>query len=187
MTTTSHDAVGSASLWELFTGFLTIGLMGFGGIAASAQYVIVEKRRWLTPKDFVELFGICSILPGGNFMNATVIIGDRFQGAVGSVVAMTSLLLMPLLILLGIAVAYDHFSYLPEVRAATGGAASAAAGLIIGTAVRMGRGVKWGGLAIAMGVATFGLVGLLRLPLWAIMLTMVPLSVSISLYRARRA
>jgi chromate transporter len=186
VTTHTQDAVRSASLWELFSGFLIIGLLGFGGIAVSAQYIIVEKRRWLTPKDFVEMFGICSVLPGGNFMNATVMIGDKFQGALGSVAGMVGLLLMPLLILLGIALVYDHYSYLPEVRAATGGAASAAAGLIIGTAVRMGNGVKWGAWTIAMGVLTFVLVGLLRLPLWSIMLTLVPLSVGMNLYRARR-
>jgi chromate transporter len=187
VTTKEPQAVETASLWELFTGFLLIGLMGFGGIAASAQYIIVEKRRWLTPKDFVEMFGICSVLPGGNFMNATVMIGDRFQGALGSVVGMTGLLLMPLLILLGIAVAYDHFSYLPEVRAATGGAASAAAGLIVGTSVRMGKGVTWGAWTVGVGLATFALVGLFRLPLWTIMVTMLPLSVGYSLYRARRS
>jgi chromate transporter len=187
VTTQSHDAVESASLWELFSGFLMIGLMGFGGIAASAQYVIVEKRHWLTPKDFVEMFGICSVLPGGNFMNATVMIGDKFQGALGSIVGIVGLLLMPLLILIGIAVTYDHYSYLPEVRAATGGAASAAAGLIFGTAVRMGKGVTWGAVTIALAVGTFILVGPLRLPLWGIMLTMVPLSVGICLYRARRS
>lgn len=186
MTTQPHGTAESVSLWELFTGFLLVGLLGFGGIAVSAQYVIVEKRRWLTSKDFVEMFGICSVLPGGNFMNATVMLGDRFHGALGAVVGMTGLLLMPLLILLGIALAYDHFSYLPEVRAATGGAASAAAGLILGTAVRMGKGVTWGAWTIAMGVLTFGLAGLLRLPLWAIMLTLVPLSVGVNLYGGRR-
>lgn len=166
-------------------GFLTIGLMGFGGIAASAHYVIVESRRWLDPKEFVEMFGICSILPGGNFMNATIMIGDRYQGVAGAVVSMTGLFFFPLLILVGIASAYDHFSYLPDVRAATDGAASAAAGLIVGTAVRMGRGVTWTVVALAIAGLTFVMVGLLRFPLWSIVITMVPLSIGIS-YLARR-
>jgi chromate transporter len=187
VTTDSQGAAESATLWEIFSGFLMIGMLGFGGIAASAQYVIVEKRRWLTPKDFVELFGICSVLPGGNFLNATVMIGDRYQGPIGAVVGLLALLLMPLLILLGIAVTYDHYSYLPELRAATAGAGSTTAGLIIGTAVRMGKGVKWGAWTIGMAVLTFVLVGLLRLPLWSIMLTLVPISVAFSLSKGRRS
>ena len=86
MTTDSQTPPSSVSLWELFTGFVIVGLLGFGGIASSANYVIVERNRWLSAKDFVEMFGICSILPGGNFMNATVMIGDRYQGPLGSVV-----------------------------------------------------------------------------------------------------
>ena len=187
MTTDSQTSPTSVSLLELFTGFLLIGLMGFGGIASSANYVIVERNRWLNPKDFVEMFGICSILPGGNFMNATVMIGDRYQGPMGSVVGLFGLLFMPLLILLGIAVTYDHFSYLPDVRAATGGAASAAAGMILGSAARMGKGVRWGLPSVSLAVATFVLVGIIRLPLWSIMLTLVPVSVAYSLYIGRRS
>ena len=120
MTSDSQTSVPTATLWEIFTGFLTIGLLGFGGIAVSAQYIIVEKR-------------------------------------------------------------------IPEVRAGTAGAASAAAGLIIGTAVRMGKGVSWGAFTIAFAAATFLLVGIFRLPLWAIMLTLVPLSVGLSMWGARRS
>ena len=186
MTTDSQGAVQTSTLWEIFSGFLMIGLLGFGGIAASAQYVIVEKRRWLSPKDFVEMFGICSILPGGNFLNATVMIGDRFQGPVGAITGLAALLLMPLLILLGLAFVYENFSYVPEVRAAIAGAASCTAGLIIGTAMRMGKGVRWTLWTIGMGVLTFGLVGILRLPIWSIMLTLVPVSVVVTLWKERR-
>ena len=187
MTTDSQTTPPSVSLWDLFTGFLIVGLLGFGGIASSANYVIVERNRWLSAKDFVEMFGICSILPGGNFMNATVMIGDRYQGPVGSVVGLFGLFFMPLVILIGIAVTYDHFSYLPDVRAATGGAASAAAGMILGSAARMGKGVRWGLPALAITAATFVLVGIMRLPLWSIMLTLVPISVAYFLHVRRRS
>ncbi len=175
------------SLWNLATGFLLIGLMGFGGIAASAQYIIVEKRKWKTPKEFVEMFGICSILPGGNFLNASVMIGDENQGPLGSMVCLFSLLLAPLVILLGIAVAYDHFSHLPDVRAATAGAASAAAGLIFGTAGRLGKGVDRTASAAAFGAVTFVAVGLLRLPMWVVVLVICPIAIGWTLFQGRRA
>ncbi len=178
---------GKISLIDLFTGFLMIGLMGFGGIAVSAQYVMVERRKWLTTREFVELFGVCSILPGGNFLNASVMIGDRNQGPLGSVTCLTALLLMPLLILLAIAVTYDQFSYLPEVRAATAGGAAAAAGLIFATAARLTRGVSPTVPLIVAGVATFVVVGVLRWPMWVVVVAIAPLSIFWSLYAARRA
>ena len=129
---------------ELFTGFLLIGLMGFGGIQASANYVIVERNKWLTAREFVELFGVCSILPGGNFLNVTVMLGDRYQGPLGSVVGLCALMLAPLLILLALAYGYQAFAHLPDVEAAVAGAAAAAAGLIVGTSARLIRGLRRG-------------------------------------------
>ena len=175
------------ALWDLFTGFLLIGLMGFGGIASSAQYIIVEKRKWKTPKEFVELFGICSILPGGNFLNASVMIGDENHGPLGSIVCLASLLLAPLVILLGIALAYDQFSHLPDVRAATAGAASAAAGLIFGTAGRLAKGVEKTAAAAVFALATFLVVGVLRMPMWVVVLVICPVAVAFTIWRGSRA
>lgn len=159
--------------------------MGFGGIQASANYVIVERNKWLTPREFVELFGVCSILPGGNFLNATVMLGDRYQGPLGSIVGLTALLLAPLAILLGLAYGYQSFSHLPDVEAAVAGAAAAAAGLIIGTSARLIAGLRKGWPSIVFGVATFAAVGLLRAPLAWVIGVIVPLSVAVALYRLR--
>ena len=175
----------TVGLWELFTGFLMIGLQGFGGIAIAANYMIVEKRRWLTAREFVEMFGICSILPGGNFMNATIMIGARYQGVLGSCVAMSGLLVMPLTILISIAMIYDHFSYLPDVRAATAGAASAAAGLIVATATKLGKGVTWSVMPILFGLAAFIIAGVLRAPLWLLVAAIAPLSVGWAYWQGR--
>jgi len=185
--TSSAAGGGRISLLDLFTGFLTIGLLGFGGIAQSANYIIVERRKWLTPKEFVELFGICSILPGGNFLNASVMIGDRNQGPLGSVTCLTALLLAPLLILLAIAMAYDHYAYLPDVRAATAGGAAAAAGLIFATSARLAKGVSPSLAAALAGVATFLVVGVLRWPMWVVVAFIAPMSIGWALYAGRRA
>jgi chromate transporter len=174
-------------LGELLHGFFLIGMLGFGGIAASANYVIVERNKWMTQKQFVELFGICSILPGGNFLNASVMIGDRNQGVIGAVGAMASLLLMPLVILIAIAVTYDHFSYLPDVKAGIAGAASAAAGLMIGTGLKMAFSLDRNVAAAVFGVITFVAIGVLRVPLAAVILIIVPLSVITALYLLKRS
>ncbi len=48
---------------ELFLGFLTLGLIGFGGVLPLARKVIVEQRHWLSPEKFTELLGLCQFLP----------------------------------------------------------------------------------------------------------------------------
>jgi chromate transporter len=184
---TDFDTNRIIPLGELLYGFLLIGMLGFGGIAASANFVIVERNRWMTQRQFVELFGICSILPGGNFLNAAVMIGDRNHGVVGAIGTLTSLLLMPLAILLLIAITYDHFSYLPDVKAGIAGAASAAAGLMIGTGLKMAFSLDRNVAAAVFGVITFVAIGVLRVPLAAVILIIVPLSVITALYLLKRS
>jgi len=174
-------------LGELFFAFLMVGLMGFGGLAPAAHHMIVEKKKWYTPKEYVELFALCSILPGGNILNASIMIGNRFQGWLGAVAAISALMLTPLILLVILAVTYDSFQDVPEVKAATAGAASAAAGLIIGTAGKLIRGVEKSLTSLVFGVVTFVSIAVLRFPLQAVMLTLVPLSIGWALYRARQA
>ncbi|MDB5568977.1 MAG: Chromate transporter [Hyphomicrobiales bacterium] len=181
-----RSAPAAVGLGEIFVAFLLIGLMGFGGIAASAHYVIVERNRWLDQREFVELFGVCSILPGGNFLNATVMLGDRYQGPLGSVTGLCALLLAPLLILLALVYTYETFSYLPDVQGAIAGAAAAAAGLIVGTSAKLVGGLKKGVATLVFGAATFLAVGVLRAPLAAVVLVIVPLSVAVSLISLRK-
>ena len=54
------------SLPDLFTGFLKIGLMGFGGVGPVARHIIVAERNWLDDRGYAELMGICQALPGAN-------------------------------------------------------------------------------------------------------------------------
>ena len=49
--------------------------------------MVVERRKRTGAREFNELLSLCQFLPGGNIMNLSVIIGHRFRGPVGSVVA----------------------------------------------------------------------------------------------------
>src|SRR3984885_4896518 len=93
---------------ELFLGFLKIGLLGFGGIAPWARHVIVEEKRWVTDKEFAAILGIGQILPGPNTMNASVMLGDRFQGIPGVLLCLAGQMAMPLVIVTSLAVTYEH-------------------------------------------------------------------------------
>src|ERR1700722_4885052 len=76
----------------LFFTFATISLYGFCGVLAWSRRMMVEERGWLTPEQFNELYVLCSMLPGGNIINFSVIFGSRFRGAPGALVALVGLL-----------------------------------------------------------------------------------------------
>lgn len=170
---------------ELFMGFLKIGLLGFGGVAPWARHIIVQERRWLDEREYASILGIGQVLPGPNTVNSAIIIGDRFQGTGGALAAVLGILCMPIAILIGIAVIYDRIENLPAVQGAIGAGASAAAGLVIGTALKMARRLKPDTAAIAVGLAAFMSVGLFQVPMALAIVVLGPLSIGLVWGRRR--
>jgi chromate transporter len=170
---------------ELFFGFLKIGLLGFGGIAPWARHVIVEERQWVTDKEFAAILGVGQILPGPNTMNAAVMLGDRFQGVTGVLLCLVGQMVMPLVIVTSLALVYQRFASVPEVRAALIGAAAAAAGLVLGTALKMTQKIEPSPLALLVTVVPFVAIGLLDWPLVPVVITTVPLSIVLAAVERR--
>ena len=169
---------------ELFLGYLKIGLFGFGGVAAWARRVIVEERRWLTEREYAEVLGLGQVLPGPNVGNAAVMIGRRFHGLPGALLATSGIYCAPLLILIGLCLLYDRYGQLPQVAPAMAGIAAGAAGMVIGTACKMAGKLKLAPEAIGiLLLAAFG-AAWLRVPLPVIVLALAPLSIAASLWRA---
>ena len=166
-------AAAPRSKTELFLAFNSLSLQGFGGVLAIAQRDLVERRRWLTREQFVELLSIGQVLPGPNIVNMALMLGDRFFGVAGAIAALAGMLLVPLAIVLALAAAYAEFSRIDVVAGALRGIGVVAAGLVVATAVRlMGplAGSRLGRPAAALLVlATIATVAWLRWPLvWVI-------------------
>jgi chromate transporter len=170
---------------ELFLGFLKIGLLGFGGVAPWARHVVIEERGWLTEKEFAAILGIGQILPGPNTMNASVMIGDRFQGVRGALLCLLGQMAMPLVIVTSLAVAYDRYAAIAEVKAALIGAAAGAAGLVLGTGFKMVQKIKPTPLGLLVGLMAFAAIALLDWPLVPVVLVLVPLGVAAAAWERR--
>lgn len=156
----------------LFAGYLRVGLLGFGGVNAISRRVLVEERRWLAERDYAEILGLGQVLPGPNVGNAAIMVGRRFAGLPGALAATAGLYAAPLAILLGLALAWDALSAHPPVRAAMAGVAAAAAGVTVGTALRMGERLRLGAPMVVLALAAVLLAAWLRWPLPAIVLAL---------------
>lgn len=179
--------VRTVSRTDLFLGFLSLGLLGFGGIAPWARHVIVERRRWLTEHDYASFVGLGQVLPGSNTINASVLIGQRFQGTTGAVIAVVGIMTMPLLVLVMLALLFERFAGQPDVQAALAGASAAAAGMVVGTALKMACRLRPTLSGMLAGAAAFVAAGILQLPLLPTVLVLVPLSVIAAMVGRRRA
>lgn len=169
----------------LFLAFLEIGLSGFGGVLPWARLVLVERRRWLNDREFVEVLSLGQALPGPNIINAAIVIGARFHGAVGSVIAFCGLLLAPLVIILLLALLYDAYHHLETIRRIFSGVAAAAAGLVFATGIKMALQLPRAWKILVIAVLAFVSVGVMRLPIFWVLLVLAPLSIAFA-WNARR-
>jgi chromate transporter len=162
----------------LFWGFLTVSLSGFGGVLPFARRMLVERKRWLTETEFVDLLSLCQFLPGPNIVNVAVCLGARWHGPMGSLIACTGLLVAPFCLVLTLAALYTRYGEIGPVRNALAGVSAAAAGLVVATGIRMAMPYIKRRRALLFGAITFAGVALLRLPLVAVLAVMVPLSIA---------
>jgi len=69
---------------DLFVGFFVLGVTGFGGVLPLAREAVVVRRRWMSDSEFLDLLGLCQLLPGGNIINLAFAIGMHFRGVRGA-------------------------------------------------------------------------------------------------------
>ena len=175
------------SLIALFVAFAKMSLAGFGGVLVWARRGIVEDQRWLTAEEFNETFALCHFLPGPNIVNLSVVFGSRFRGIPGSIAAFAGLILPPVAIVTCLAVLYQRFGEIDALRRILAGISCAAVGLLISVVFRMMTPLvkKRDSVGILVLAAVFIAIGLLRLPLPAVLLVGIPLSIAIT-YAKRR-
>jgi chromate transporter len=176
-------------LAELFVAFAKMSLAGFGGVLVWARRGIVEQHRWMTAEEFNETFALCHFLPGPNVVNLSVVFGSRFRGIPGGIAAFAGLIGPPVVIVTILAALYARFGEIDALRRILAGVSCAAVGLLISALFRMMMPLirKRDLVGLVVLAAVFVAIGLLRLPLPAVLLVAIPLSIAITVAMHRRA
>lgn len=156
---------------SLFAAFFKIGAFTFGGGYAMIPLIereIIERRKWIAQKDFMELLTLAQSAPGPIATNAAVFVGYRTAGLKGAVSAATGAVLPSFIIILLIALYLTGFRDNRYVDAAFKGIRPAVVALIAAPLFNLAHGLKWWKLSVA--VATALVVWLLGVsPVWFIM------------------
>ena len=176
-------------LLALFVAFAQMSLAGFGGVLVFARRAIVDRHRWMTADEFNETYALCHFLPGPNVVNLSVVFGSRFRGIPGSLAAFTGLLGPPVLIVTILAALYARYGEIDVLRRILAGVSCAAVGLLISAVFRMATPLfkRRDLVGLALLAAVFIAIGLARLPLQAVLLVAIPLSIAITFAMRRRA
>ncbi|MFH1605309.1 MAG: chromate transporter [Pseudomonadota bacterium] len=163
---------------QLFLAFSQLALSGFGGVLPWTHRAMVEKRGWLTQREFVETLALAQLLPGPNVGNMAVMIGYRYAGYIGAAAAFAGLVTGPAMLMIAVGMLYQHYGALPLVQQALSGMSSVAAGLVLATGLKMTTSLKrqwrpW--LFVALALAG---VGALRWPLLAVVGGLAPFAIA---------
>lgn len=162
------------SLSDLFWSFTMLALQGFGGVLAVVQRELVEKKKWLSREEFVDDWAVAQILPGPNVVNLSLMLGDRYFGLRGALVALAGLLVFPLMAVLILAVLFAGVSNTAAAQGAVRGMGAVVSGLIIAAGLKLMPALTGNVMALTvcgvLAVLTFIAIGLLRIPLvWVLL------------------
>src|SRR5947209_2327621 len=119
---TDEAIAGSASpsdghLSEVAALFLKLGFVAFGGPAAHIAMMrseVVERRRWITDQEFLDLVGASNLIPGPTSTELAIYLGYVRAGWRGLALAGILFILPAMLIVLGFAWAYTRFGSTPQ-------------------------------------------------------------------------
>src|SRR4030088_2601496 len=121
-------------------------------------------------------------------VNLSVVFGSRFRGIAGAIAAFAGLLGPPVIVVTILAALYAHFGEFDALRRLLAGVSCAAVGLLISAACRMMMPLikRRDLVGLVLLVAVFTAIGLMRLPLPAVLLVAIPLSIAITYAIGRR-
>ena len=122
------------SLSELFITFFRIGLFTFGGgyaMISQIKEAVVEKNKWLSDDELMEIITIAESTPGPIAINLATFVGYKRKGVKGSIAATLGVILPSFIILYIISLFLDSFMENKYVAYAFSGIKCAVAFLIL--------------------------------------------------------
>ena len=127
-------------LLKLFLTFMKIGLFAFGGGHAMIPLIehdCVEKKKWITHDEMMNLTIIAESTPGPISINCATYVGYKQKGLLGAIIATIGMVLPSLIILFVISLFLDRFLEIKWVYNAFLGIKCAVGLLIFDAGIKM--------------------------------------------------
>lgn len=174
------------SLGALFLAFLKVSLCSFGGGLIWARRVVVEQRRWMHDQEFAETLTLCQLMPGPNIVGITVCVGAKLRGAMGALAAVAGFVLLPWTLGLSLGAVILQHAELAVLQNILSGLSAAAAGLLMGTGLRLLLPYRSRRTALLFAALAFAGMAFTRLPLPAVLIGLAPLSIAATILESAR-
>jgi chromate transporter len=138
-TAVSSEASGG-TLRDVLRYFVYLGTFGFGGPIALAGYMqrdLVEKRGWITKKDYVDGLALAQLAPGPLAAQLAIYLGWAKGRVFGATAVAAAFILPSFFMVLAISAAYVRFGGLPWMQSAFYGIGAAVIAIIARSALKL--------------------------------------------------
>ena len=157
---------------EGFKTCFKIGLFTLGGGYAMIpimQHEIVEKHKWLSEEDFIDIISLSQALPGIFAVNMSIYVGHKLKGLLGAILFALGMILPSFTIILLIARCFHNYSQWHWLEAIFKGIRPAVVALIAVPCVKMWKTANIKLTTIWVPVLTAVLIWLVGIsPVWII-------------------
>jgi len=130
-----------------------IGLLSFGGPAGQIAMLhreVVEQRRWIGERRFLQALNFCTLLPGPEAQQLATYLGWLMHGARGGLAAGLLFILPGAAVMLALSLVYATLGEVPLVAALFLGLKCAVLALVVQALVRIARRALQGRAAWAL-------------------------------------
>ncbi len=138
----SVDETSTPTFDEAFRTWARIGILSFGGPTAQIALmhkIIVDEKKWLTERQYLNALSFCMLLPGPEAMQLATYAGWRLHGLAGGLVAGLLFVLPGAAVVLALSIIYAAYGKVPLVEAAFFGIKAAVLVIVIEALLRVAK------------------------------------------------
>ena len=153
-------------LLSIFFTMFKIGLFTFGGgyaMIAVIETELVEKKKWITHEEFLNVIGIAESSPGPIAVNTATYIGYKLGGVLGSFFCTLGVVLPSFICIFAISFFFEQFLALEYVTYAFRGIQVCVGFIILSAGIKMFKKVKGDVVGLIVSITVIALMLTLNL------------------------
>ena len=128
--------------WEAFWFWVKLGFINFGGPAGQIAIMhreLVERKRWVSEKQYLRTLNFCMLLPGPEAQQVATYIGWRLHGTLGGVVAGSFFVIPSIFVLLLLSYLAVAHSDVPAITGLLYGIQPVVIAIVVEAVLRIGK------------------------------------------------
>ena len=152
---------------EAFWFWVKLGFINFGGPAGQIAIMhreLVERKRWISERQFLRTLNFCMLLPGPEAQQVATYIGWRLHGTLGGIVAGSFFVIPSIFVLLFLSYLSVAYSDVPAIVGLLYGVQPVVIAIVVEAVLRIGGRTLHHAALVAFAVASFVAIYFLSVP-----------------------